>query len=713
METTRDAEFEAAPYPDEDPSPDEILGKRESAYATYSRAEWDEQEDALEALHTKWVRNLLFLAGHQWWERNPHTNEWNLPKAPDWRQRPVVNLSIAHFKTWVAKILKNKPASQAVAASSEPKDLRAAELAEQVIKAKYQELRFARILRRTAAWIGATGNGFILPYWNTDTGRLRALTVELEVPSIDPATGEPAIDPETMEPATEWVTCPCDENGEPYRDAEGQPDLTKTPAYVDEGDLGFRVISPFQVRVNPDAEDDEDVRVVLIGDPMTMREIRQRWPEAEVVAEDMGNVEQYDRMIAGIAGAVGDELAAAGRSRSADNDMPKALVIHRYEKQSPDYPKGRYWITCGNVLLEAPGELPENQWPPLYHFHDIVMPGSYHASSSLDDAVRINREYNELNGSIKEAQKSAMSGAWITEKGAGVRKNQITTEPHLVIEVNTGFINGIKHVARSPVPSDVLNERERVRSDFEMVSGIRRISMGEAPSGVTSGVAFLQLEEADNTDLGPVIEDFEDTVADLWHAGLKIIRKNYTDERLIRVPGPSRRYLVKAFKGADLEGVHDIIAVPGSASAWSHIARQGVIMELGQKMPQLFTDPTTGQFDSQKFLEKLEIAGLDAMTGSHDMDMAEALREEEAIEEFVPGGELPEVMPWQNHVIHILSHEKVLKGAEFLEWEPSAQMAMMRHHAEHALAMAQAMAPPPNADPNADPSAPPGGGAPV
>jgi len=497
------------------------------------------------------------------------------------------------------------------------------------------------------------------------------------------------------------------------------PDLSKEPAYVDEGDIAVRAYSPFQVYVNPEAEHDEDATWVIIADAMSLREIRERWPDADVRAEDVGRLEHYDRILSGVASGGPDTQLTSASGRVLDSDLPKSIVCYYYEKQSPEYPQGRHWISAGeDVLLEGPSPLPDGVWPVVYKLPDIDMPGRWHGVSTLEAAVGLNREYNELNGWIKEAQKRAMEGAWVYEKGAGIKRGMLTNEPNLALEVNTGFLNSVKHIVRNPVPADVFEERKRVEQNFETVVGLHRISMGRPPAGVTSGVAFLQLQEADDTDLGPFLARIEEVTADVWHACLRIIQARYTEERLIRVSGPSKRHIVKAFTGSDLAGVYDVIPQGGSAFPWSRVAQQNMIMELANQQPGLFINPDTGQFDQQRFAELLKVGGLEAIT-NEDVDVNEAHREESAFEELGRGGyEVPMVNEWQHHMIHIRCHAKVLKSAEFREWSPEGQQALLENYHGHKAAIQQAemqammqaagIAPPPT-----PPTGGGGGGVPV
>ena len=645
-------------------------------YAEYTRALWDEQEEALRPLHQVWLQNLLFLSGRQWWKYNPVTGTFGPARVPPWRKQPVSNLSLAFFRTFLAKATRVRPAWQVVPASTDPEDVKAAELADDVLQAKWLELKLSRTLRQAVAWTIATGNAFLYPYWNSDTGKLEPLYIEREIPKYDE---------NGMMIGTELALVPADENGDPILTADGTYDLNAEPALVDRGDVGVRVYSPFQVRVNADAETDEDVTVVMIAEAVTLRELYDTYPElaGEIIAEDTSELEDYDRLFMAITGGADTHITSGADTR--DREIPKALVIHYHERPSPRYPQGRYWVVAGrNALLVPPGPLPEGVWPPVVHLMDIPFPGRYYAMATMESIVGLNREYNEINGAIAEHHERMLKGKWIVEKGTGVKKGMITDAPAEVIQVNTGFINGIKQIDLKPLPEAVYRERDRVLNDFELVSGIHKISMGRPPPGVTAGVAFLQLQEADDTDLGPFLAMLEESVAQLAGAILQIIKERYDEERLIHVVGPDRRFLARSFKGADLAGAVDVVPVAESSFPWSKTARQSMLLEMAARLPALFVDPETGQFDAARFARLLPIGGLESLTAHQDLDVQEAMREEEMFEHYgIESNELPQVEFWQDHEVHYRQHTRVLKSARFRDWPPENQALFLAHVQEH------------------------------
>jgi hypothetical protein len=642
-------------------------GENAKRYSEYVRALWDEQEEYMAGLQRVWTRNLLFLTGRHWWD----IDKRGIPqpvRVPTWRERPVTNLVLAFFRNILAKALKNRPAWTVLPASTEPDDVHASELADQVLEAKWQELRLARVLRRAVSWCLATGNGFLYPFWNHNTGRYVVAEVEMEVPLYDELG---------IQIGAEEATVLLDAKGEPQLLPDGRPDPSAKPHMVDEGDVGVRAFSPYQVRVNPEAEDDEDLQWVLIADVASIRELALNYPDriGEIQSEAVDDMD-FDRAIASV-GRLSGENAMTPLEDKRDEFLEKALVLHYHEKPSADYPFGRYWVATRDSLLVEPQPLPEGVWPPIIHLEDVVIPGRYYASSVVEQLIPLNVHYNQLNGQIKEHHNLMAKGKWLAPRGSGIKEGDITNAPGEVIQFNPGFEP--KQAVIASLPNSVVEERSRIFSDFEMVSSQHRVSYGKAPPGVSAGVAFLQLQEADDTDLGPFLTMLEDAVAQLAGSILQIIRERYTTERLVHVVGADKRYQVRSFQGSDLSGALDVRPQTGSSFPWSKTAQQSMLLTLAAQMPQVFMDPETGQFDTAKFARLLPIGGLGNIGNESDLDVQEALREEEEFANWDGSSPPPEVGFWQAHDIHYLQHIRVLKSAAFREWPEEAQQRFMEH----------------------------------
>lgn len=90
------------------------------------------------------------------------------PPAPYYRARPIVNRIRPLIRTEVSKLTSQKPSAFVVPASSEDRDLYAANAGEQIWDSLYHQKHLHKVLRRAVWWASVTGNGFIKSWWDDD-----------------------------------------------------------------------------------------------------------------------------------------------------------------------------------------------------------------------------------------------------------------------------------------------------------------------------------------------------------------------------------------------------------------------------------------------------------------------------------------------------------------------------------------------------------------
>lgn len=122
----------------------------------------------------QWILNLAFYFGHQWsifksdQALGPLPGSLNLwtPPAPYYASRPVINRIRPIIRTEISKLTSQKPNAFVIPASSEDRDLFAAQAGEQIWDTVYRRKKVARVLRRAAFWTTVCGTAFIKAFWD-------------------------------------------------------------------------------------------------------------------------------------------------------------------------------------------------------------------------------------------------------------------------------------------------------------------------------------------------------------------------------------------------------------------------------------------------------------------------------------------------------------------------------------------------------------------
>jgi hypothetical protein len=121
----------------------------------------------------QWYLNLAFYFGKQNIQTqhlSGSSRQFRLytPPAPYYRARPVVNKIRPLMRTEMAKLTAQRPNAFVIPASSDERDLYAANAAEQIWDSLYNQKKLHKLIRRGVFWASITGNGFIKSWWDDE-----------------------------------------------------------------------------------------------------------------------------------------------------------------------------------------------------------------------------------------------------------------------------------------------------------------------------------------------------------------------------------------------------------------------------------------------------------------------------------------------------------------------------------------------------------------
>lgn len=677
-----------APFtpPDDDAS--------DEAKADYAYRRWKLQSDHYSGYLRTWARSVLFLLGKQWlqWNRTTrqYTPERNVPK---WRQQPVSNFVFAVYRTAVAKLTKQEPAFDCVPPSGDSDDRESALLAGALLKYWWRCLKMPAILKRTLGWLLCTGNAYLLVHWDPKTGKVMPLKTSATTPE-----GEDVDD------------VPADENGEPKLKEDGTPDTDADPHRVQEGEVAVSVIPSWFVRFNPDADSPEEADEWFIADVMGADH-----------AEKLFNMDPHD-----IEGGVDEEIistidmlqaASTGSSSNyglwsgTDNSTAKGrrcLVIRYYKKPDAEYPDGRHWVQINKQMAVKEKPLPYGFWPPAVSLQDVTVPGQTLAMGLIPQVIPLQEQYNALNGQVMEHNNiMARGGKWVVDPADS--NVNITSDPGQVI-ASKGYREGRPptQVTIKGLPAEVLNERQRIINDLQMVSAFSELALGKKPEGVSSGRGFLVLQEQVDSVFSPTMFVVENALEEVGRRFLVLAKQYYREERTIRIRGEDGKWEYRSFMQSDLSDSADVQVQIGSSFPWSKSARQDMVLTLIQALPGLVTNPD-GSINKQELARYINTGGIQAFESENDPDEDEIDREHAQFEAVSDGEKgVPQPEFWQDHAKHYVGHCDFMKRdyGRFLRWKPQAQQLFLQHIEATRQAIAegiQQMMPPAGAQ-----SGPPG-----
>lgn len=636
-------------------------------------AEYSRMKTAKVAIQREWYINLAMYYGQQYLEILSVNSQGvatsgslGVPKAPKHRVRTTVNLIRPMIRTEISRMTSQKPSATVVPASGEDEAMMAAQCGEAVWEYLQARRDFDTIMVRACFWQCITGNGFVKTWWD------------------------------------KYKTDQYSRQGDGNGSSTGQPPV---------GDVCFGVVTPFNLFV-PDylVQDIEDQPYVFEAYTFPVQKVKNMFPDIfgdkDPVPDCVGSTEIFDNKY----------FLIPGSSNDAKPDA--ILFIEAWVKPGATdlLPNGGMVTLAGGEIVQyEPDGMPYSHGQYPYAKFNQIETGKFYADSTISDAKHLQKEYNRTRSQIIEDKNRMARPQLLIAKGS-LDPSKITSEAGLLIEYNQGFAPPTP-LPMQALPSYVLDEMNVIKSDLEDVSGQHQVSRGQSPGGgVQAATAISFLQERDDSLLYTAYQSIESGVEKIGRQSL-VLYADYMDlPRIIRITGTDGAFDSLEFKGSDITNGLDLRIEGGSALPMSKPARQAFLMDM-YKM---------GAITSDQMLDMMDIGGVQKLTERLRIDMRAAQRENirmkklspemmqqhanDMMQEWQTGsdeqqdpqtGEMnntpdpstwPPVVPvhdFDNHQVHIDTHNAYRKGQEFETLPVVIQQEFAKHIQLHQIALAQ------------------------
>jgi len=596
----------------------------------------------------QWYLNLSFLLGQQWVRWSNRLKKLYEPKVPEWRVRHVSNDIMPAFRKKMAKLNKNRPTLFISSGQEGPEGETETREANKMIEYWWSSpvIQMENELNEWKQYAMSCGIGFLKPYWDPTIGTERS---------------------KQAEDGTEIS----------WRDGEVQ----------------LEACSPFEIVFDPpDARKWKDVRRIMHYKVRTLEYIQARYPEKgkEVVAEKETTVASgFWQKIQGMVGG-GDEGGMSTQDKSEKSAIVKELWIYPCSR----FPKGQKIVSANKVLLESV-DIPyvwlgtEEEFVPFVPLYDIKVPGRVWGRSGIEDEIPIQKAKNELISHVRESERLCSKPKFLKPTGCGV--DNITSEPGENVEWDPTTTQG--HKPEWMVPPSIPNYviaglGEIYQRDFSAVTSQHEVSRGQIPPGVSAGIAINYLQEADDTTIGDVVRQYERALEIAGNMMLSIAAQNYLEDRKLQIVsgnGEVGEFEYKTEKKDEPGNVIQkgtvgkgsrVVVEAGSSMPRTLAAKQAFVLDLyklGVLGPK--NDPNT----NKRTLKMLEMGNIDEMFEEEAADRSQAGAENEGMKKGVE----QQVFPYQDHVVHLKTHEAAMKEPDYLQFPANIKQLFDQHRAAH------------------------------
>lgn len=309
----------------------------------------------------------------------------------------------------------------------------------------------------------------------------------------------------------------------------------------------------------------------------------QTKPEESFETEIMGDFSRLSKSL----------VAATPKPNESDlTRLDKHIDYYEFwHVPDKNMPQGAFAVGLGDIekssdfVLPVNGPYPKEQYPheeiPFTPADPVSLDGiSIGSVPRISLARPLQKEYNQIRSLILDDIDGMGNSVVFVPRGANVDRKKVTNLPGNYVEYDGPF-----KPQREPgvqIPAALFVHLENVRKDIDEIFAFHEPSKGIMPEGgPRSAIGLQTLQEADITQLSPVIRALDEADERVAHQALCLAIANY-DERLIQIVGKDNQWVLQKISPDELKGKINVIVRTGSSLPLNKTLEQDKIVNAWQ-----------------------------------------------------------------------------------------------------------------------------------
>lgn len=610
--------------------------------ASEIQAEFERRVEERRPFELQWRLNQNFIAGNQYCDIFDALGAVEeLDPLSNTEQRSVYNQIAPIVEIRLSKLSRVHPGPVVRPLTSDSSDVTAAKVSTRILKAVGAAQNMKKKGAILNAWAEHTGGAFIKSVWNPRLGR-------------------------------------------PLGEMDGR--------MIFEGDISATVVPYYEIFPSTCYEEDiQNLDSIMHVKAYTVSEIKNRWG-IDIPGRDL---DVYSMNVTGVV-AGGGGYSNSNMSIQTQLVKDSELVIEYYEKPSDCFPQGRFAIVIAgycvylSTLKFRCGDNFQYGYP-FSHQRCLSQPGVFWGTTVVERCIPLQRDYNANKNAINEYLARLTIGNLAVEEGSLVDPDIFENgiEPGQVIEYRSGSQPPV-WMRPEEVPASLPNEINSLREEFVNVSGVSEMARtSQAPGSISSGTALEALKEQDDTRLALTADSIHDCYIEMWKQWLRLFKQFAVSRRVSRVVGDDFGDVYSFVWDRNDISSDDVTVDTMNEMVNTPAQRKQTALDLLNA--GLFNDPDTGRLTREgraKLLEIFDLGNTESIIDIDEMQTANAKRENV----FALAEEPLEIMPFDNHSLHLAEHMRFALSADFRELRrsrPRAATAFLAHYDEHKQAAVQ------------------------
>ena len=224
------------------------------------------------------------------------------------------------------------------------------------------------------------------------------------------------------------------------------------------------------------------------------------------------------------------------------------------------------------------------------------VPGKILGMGVVDVSKNMQARIDGLDAAITKHAMKCARDRYFGKKSNGINVADFMNLDVEYIECQGDLESAVKHFDVSPLPSFVMNHRDKLIEELKEICGNRDFAQGGTTGGVTSGTALTVLQSASDKLVRDSVSFSYDCFREIVELVIEVVREFYSEERVFRVTGADGKCVFKLVKNSDIFGgegtaVFDVTVTVEKSNPYSRAMHNSLILELasaGLLNPQNF-----------------------------------------------------------------------------------------------------------------------------
>lgn len=545
-------------------------------------------------------------------------------------QGELVNLAVNHYRNLARHILvmvtSTRPSFQCRAVNTDRKSLIQTKLGNGLLDYYMREMKLEDVIKTSVEYAVVLGSGYIKLEWNSTKGEIYDYIDVDEDEIVD-----------------------YNEDGEPV-DENGRV-LKPFPVY--EGDVEFKVMSPFDIVFDPSKEHYRDNDWVLCRTFINKYDLAAKYPELEneiLMQDTKDKVEGKARRV--LASPVDETV-----------DIP---VYEFFHKRTESLPNGRYVLYVNETIILEDTVMPYRELP-VYRIVPSNILGTPYGYADMWDLLPLQDMLNSLYSTSATNINAFGVQNILNPRGNDVAIEQVA-EGMNFIEYNAqmGAPQPLDLVKTSP---EVYNMMNIIEKTMETLSGVNSVARGNPEQSLRSGNALALVQSQALQFVSGLQQSYIRLLEDVGTGLINMLKDFANVPRIAAIVGLNNSTEMKEFKSDDINAINRVVVDVGNALMSSTAGRAQVAENLLQM----------GLIDSpEKYLMVMNTGNLEYLTEGKMDEMSTIKGENEAL---VKGEEVIAIFS-DHHALHIKEHRDVLSDYT-LRQDAELVSAVLDHIQEH------------------------------